>query len=166
MTSGSTLSGTTILRFLYALHVQLLYRFIVHGGLVNSAALVNSAQTLHLSSEHAIPRNLRSWLGSITLARDRPIKHKNLSFEGLLIEGYDTHRLVVAFPFVCKTLEPAARSKMFRPQKSSLIANDSEGYITCERPLSKVAQVSSALLRTRHLTSRPHVFVGIVAVTS
>lgn len=110
------------LRFLDALDVQSLFRFVLHETLVKSAALLNSEKTLQLGSERAILKNVGSWLGSITLARDRPIKHKNLSFKDLLVEGYDNGRLIVAIPFVCKTLEPAARSKVFRPPNPWLMA--------------------------------------------
>ncbi|KAI0637267.1 Not1-domain-containing protein [Trametes polyzona] len=110
------------LRFLDALNVQSLFRFILHETLVKSAALLNSEKTVQQSADRAILKNVGSWLGSITLARDRPIKHKNLSFKDLLIEGYDNGRLIVAIPFVCKTLEPAARSKVFRPPNPWLMA--------------------------------------------
>ncbi|KAI0371786.1 Not1-domain-containing protein [Pilatotrama ljubarskyi] len=110
------------LRFLDALDVRPLYRFVLHETLVKSAALLNSEKTMQLGSERAILKNVGSWLGSITLARDRPIKHKNLSFKDLLVEGYDNGRLIVAIPFVCKTLEPAARSKVFRPPNPWLMA--------------------------------------------
>ncbi|KAJ8454554.1 hypothetical protein ONZ51_g12961 [Trametes cubensis] len=110
------------LRFLDALDVQPLFRFVLHETLVKSATLLNSEKTMQLGSERAILKNVGSWLGSITLARDRPIKHKNLSFKDLLIEGYDNGRLIVAIPFVCKTLEPAARSKVFRPPNPWLMA--------------------------------------------
>ena len=110
------------LRFLDALDVQSLFRFVLHETLVKSAALLNSEKTLQLGSERAVLKNVGSWLGSITLARDRPIKHKNLSFKDLLVEGYDNGRLIVAIPFVCKTLEPAARSKVFRPPNPWLMA--------------------------------------------
>ena len=110
------------LRFLDALDVQPLFRFVLHETLVKSAALLNSEKTLQQGSERAILKNVGSWLGSITLARDRPVKHKNLSFKDLLVEGYDNGRLIVAIPFVCKTLEPAAKSRVFRPPNPWLMA--------------------------------------------
>ncbi|OSD02780.1 Not1-domain-containing protein [Trametes coccinea BRFM310] len=110
------------LRFLDALDVKPLFRFVLHETLMKSASLLNSEKTMQLGSERAILKNVGSWLGSITLARDRPIKHKNLSFKDLLIEGYDNGRLIVAIPFVCKTLEPAARSRVFRPPNPWLMA--------------------------------------------
>lgn len=35
--------------------------------------------------------------------------------QDILIEGYENNRLLVAIAFVCKTLEPVTRSKVFRP---------------------------------------------------
>lgn len=110
------------LRFIDALNFRALFNFVLHETFIKSAVLLNSEKTLQLSSERAILKNVGSWLGSITLARDRPIKHKNLSFKDLLIEGYDNGRLIVAIPFVCKTLEPCARSKVFQPPNPWLMA--------------------------------------------
>lgn len=110
------------LRFLDALNIKALFNYVLYETFVKSTQLLNSEKTLQLSSERTTMKNVAAWLGSITLARDRPIKHKNLSFKDLLIEGYDNGRLIVAIPFVCKTLEPCARSKVFRPPNPWLMA--------------------------------------------
>ncbi|KZT74256.1 Not1-domain-containing protein [Daedalea quercina L-15889] len=110
------------LRFLDALDIPSLFRFVLSETFVKSAAMLNSEKTLNSSSERAVLKNVGSWLGKITLARDRPIKHKNLSFKDLLIEGYEHGRLTVAIPFVCKTLEPCANSKVFKPPNPWLMA--------------------------------------------
>ncbi|KAL1669392.1 CCR4-Not complex component, Not1-domain-containing protein [Schizophyllum commune] len=110
------------LRFLDALNRSSLNKYILHETFVKAAALLNSEKTVQSSTERSILKNVGSWLGTITLARDRPIKHKNLSFKDLLMEGYDSGRLIVAIPFVCKTLEPAAQSKVFRPPNPWLMA--------------------------------------------
>ncbi len=60
-------------------------------------------------------KNLASWLGSITLGRNKPIKYKNLAFKELLIEGYDNNQLLKAIPFVCKILEQCSKSTVFLP---------------------------------------------------
>lgn len=38
------------------------------------------------------------------------------------MEGYDTQRLIVTIPFVCKVLEQGAQSKVFRPPNPWLMA--------------------------------------------
>jgi CCR4-NOT transcription complex subunit 1 len=110
------------LRFLDSLDRETLSKLVLQETLVKATAMLNAERTLLLSSERAILKNIGSWLGTITLARDRPIKHKNISFKDLLMEGYDSGRLIVAIPFVCKTLEPCAQSKVFRPPNPWLMA--------------------------------------------
>ncbi|KAF2165848.1 hypothetical protein M409DRAFT_67163 [Zasmidium cellare ATCC 36951] len=77
--------------------------------------MLNAQSTMDNQHERATLKNLAVWLGSITLARNQPILHRNLSFKDLLLEGYDTQRLLVAIPFACKTLSQAAHSKVFKP---------------------------------------------------
>ncbi|EPQ58539.1 Not1-domain-containing protein [Gloeophyllum trabeum ATCC 11539] len=110
------------LRFLDMLDGPILPKFILHETYIKSAALLNSEKTAQSSSERVILKNVGVWLGTITLARDKPIKHKNLSFKDLLIEGYDNNRLIVVIPFVCRTLEPAAKSTVFKPPNPWLMA--------------------------------------------
>lgn len=110
------------LRFVDALDRQALSKFVLQETFVKSAAMLNSEKTMQSGSERNTLKNVAAWLGTITLARDRPIKHKNLSFKDLLIEGYESGRLVVAIPFVCKTLEPCVKSTVFKPPNPWLMA--------------------------------------------
>ncbi|KAL0063300.1 CCR4-NOT core subunit cdc39 [Marasmius tenuissimus] len=110
------------LRFLDALNRKAVDEFILHETYVKSMNLLNSERTMNLGTERTMLKNVGGWLGSITLARDQPIKHKNLSFKDLLIEGYDAGRTTVAIPFVCKVLEAGSRSRVFRPPNPWLMA--------------------------------------------
>lgn len=110
------------LRFLDALDRPLLNKYVLHETFEKSAIVLNSEKTLQSSAERTVLKNLGSWLGQITLARDKPIKHKNLSFKDLLIEGAESNRLIVAIPFVCKILESCAQSKVFKPPNPWLMA--------------------------------------------
>lgn len=40
----------------------------------------------------------------------------------MLLEGYDSNRLIVVIPFVCKVLEQGSRSKIFKPPNPWLMA--------------------------------------------
>lgn len=77
--------------------------------------ILNSESTMHSSTERAHLKNLGGWLGMLTLARDKPIRHSNIAFKQLLIEAHDTKRLVVVIPFVCKVLDQGKNSTIFRP---------------------------------------------------
>lgn len=82
---------------------------------VSSIKMLNAESTMNASSERTQLKTLASWLGSMTLARNRPIRYRNISFKDLLIEAYDTQRLLVAIPFICKAMAMAATSLVFRP---------------------------------------------------
>lgn len=110
------------LRFLDALGSKVLSKFILHETFVKSMNMLNSERSMQSGAERNALKNVGSWLGSITLARDQPIKHKNLSFKDLLIEGYDSGRLHVALPFVCKTLEGCSKSRVFKSPNPWLMA--------------------------------------------
>jgi CCR4-NOT transcription complex subunit 1 len=104
-----------------ALDRQTLSKLILQETFLKASSLLNSERSVAGSDRNAL-KNVGTWLGTITLARDQPIKHKNLSFKDLLIEGYDNNRLIVAIPFVCKTLEPCSKSKVFKPPNPWLMA--------------------------------------------
>lgn len=92
-----------------------LWTEIQRATLVCVAQMLNSEATLHSSTERAHLKNLGGWLGMLTLARDKPIRHQNIAFKQLLIEAHDTKRLVVVLPFVCKVLDQGRSSTVFRP---------------------------------------------------
>ncbi|RKP34362.1 CCR4-Not complex component, Not1-domain-containing protein [Dimargaris cristalligena] len=100
----------------------LLVRCVLHETLLNIRVLLNSDKTVNDSTERSHLKNLGSWLGGLTLAHNKPIKYKNIAFKELLIEGYDGGRLIVAIPFVCKVLEQAGRSTVFKPPNPWLMA--------------------------------------------
>ncbi|CAB4419785.1 unnamed protein product [Rhizophagus irregularis] len=110
------------LQFLESLESQSLCRHVLHESFANIRVLLNSEKTVQSSSERSLLKNLGSWLGGMTLAKNKPIKHKNIAFKELLIEGYDNNRLIVAIPFVCKVLEQASKSKVFKPPNPWLMA--------------------------------------------
>lgn len=80
--------------------------------------LINSESALTNSTERMNLKTLASWLGGLTVAKDKPILYNNIAFKELLLEGYDSGRLIVVIPFVCKVLEQCARSKIFNAQNA------------------------------------------------
>ncbi|PKS07838.1 hypothetical protein jhhlp_006446, partial [Lomentospora prolificans] len=77
--------------------------------------MLNAESTMQNSTERTHLKNLGGWLGLLTLARNKPIKHRNIAFKKLLLEAHDTKRLVVVIPFVCKVLTQGSQSSVFRP---------------------------------------------------
>ncbi|KAI2628459.1 Not1-domain-containing protein [Hypoxylon sp. NC1633] len=82
---------------------------------ISVARMLNSESTIQNATDRSHLKSLGGWLGLLTIARDQPIKHKNIAFKQLLIEAHDTKRLVIVVPFVCKVLIQASKSTIFRP---------------------------------------------------
>ncbi|KAF9875986.1 ccr4-not transcription complex subunit [Colletotrichum karsti] len=94
---------------------NVLWSEVLRETYVSVARMLNSEATMQNSTERSHLKNLGGWLGLLTLARDKPIKHKNIAFKQLLIEAHDTKRLIVVIPFVCKVLLQGVTSTVFRP---------------------------------------------------
>ncbi|GAA5929761.1 CCR4-NOT core subunit CDC39 [Sporobolomyces koalae] len=109
-------------QFLDALKMPHLVKRVLYETFVKLSTLLNSEKTVQSSTERTLLKNLGSWLGGLTLAKDKPIRQNNIAFKQLLIEGYDSERLIVAIPFVCKVLEQCAKSRVFRPPNPWLMA--------------------------------------------
>ena len=77
--------------------------------------MLNAESTMNSQVERKYLKSLANWLGSLTIARDKPIKHRNISFKDLLIEGYETDRLLIVIPFTCNVLIQASKSTVFKP---------------------------------------------------
>lgn len=110
------------LSFLDALEIPPLHKYVLQESYGKAAALLASEKTVSSSTERTLLKNLGAWIGSITLARNKPIKHNNIAFKELLVQGYDSGRLIVAIPFVCKILEQCAKSRVFKPPNPWLVA--------------------------------------------
>ncbi|KAG0146562.1 hypothetical protein CROQUDRAFT_657201 [Cronartium quercuum f. sp. fusiforme G11] len=99
-----------------------LVRRVINETLIKCSRMLECESTLRSGAERTILKNLGGWLGSLTLARDRPIKHRQISFKELLTQGLRSKKLIVAIPFVCKVLEQANKSKIFKPPNPWLMA--------------------------------------------
>ena len=82
---------------------------------VSVRKVLNADSTMKSAAERTYLKNLGTWLGSLTIARDKPIKHKNIAFKDLLIEGWETSRLLLVIPFTCEVLAQGLKSIVFKP---------------------------------------------------
>lgn len=83
----------------------------------NISKLLRSQKIITSTSERSLLKNLGSWLGKITLGRDKPVLQRELDMKELLFQGYETGRLIAVTPFVAKILEgaPSGKSRVFKP---------------------------------------------------
>lgn len=92
-----------------------LWNEVLRETYVSVQKLLNAESTMQSASERKNLKNLSTWLGSLTLARDKPIKHRNIAFLELLIEGFETQRLNLIIPFTCNVLVQGIKSVVFKP---------------------------------------------------
>lgn len=103
------------LNILDALGNKTLWKEVLRETYVSVQRALNAEATMQNAAERKKLKNLATWLGSLTVARDKPIKHKNISFVDLLIEGLDTQRLLLVIPFTCNVLVKGTDSVVFKP---------------------------------------------------
>ena len=103
------------LELLQQFNDKILWAEVLRETYVSVVRMLNAQSTVESSTERRHLHHLGSWLGSLTIARDRPIRYRNISFKQLLVEGHDTQRLIVVIPFTCKVLTQAMKSLVFKP---------------------------------------------------
>ena len=103
------------LEVLNMLDDKILWGEVLRETYASAQKALNADSTMHSASERKYLGNIATWLGLITIARDKPIKHKNVAFKDLLIEGYEMQKLLIVVPFVCDVLMQATRSLVFKP---------------------------------------------------
>ena len=61
-------------------------------------------------------KNLGSWLGIITLSKNRPILAKDLDMKELILDAYENGKLNIIIIFISKIIEHSAKTKVFNPK--------------------------------------------------
>ena len=103
------------LNLLDLLNDKTLWAGVLRESYVSIRKIINAEATMKLATERTNLKNLAVWLGSLTIARERPIKHKNIAFKELLLEGWETSRLILVIPFTCEVLGQGTKSVLFKP---------------------------------------------------
>jgi len=101
--------------FLLKLDATELFRAVLTAVFHNVSKLLYSAKITTSTSERSLLKNLGSFLGQMTLARNKPILQRKLDVKELLCQGYETGRLIAVTPFVAKIMEGAKDCRVFRP---------------------------------------------------
>ena len=58
------------------------------------------------TSERSLLKNLGSWLGKLTLARNKPILFKDLDLKTILYDAYEQGKMIAVLPFINKARPP------------------------------------------------------------
>eukprot|EP00392_Amoebophrya_sp_AT5.2_P012101 g12196.t1 len=69
---------------------------------------------VQFTGHRMVLKNLGYWLGQLTIARNKPLKSRQLDLKNLLFDAFAAGTLTAVLPLVCKILEGVAASKVFR----------------------------------------------------
>jgi CCR4-NOT transcription complex subunit 1 len=84
--------------------------------------LILSEKLIIDSNERKILKDLGSWLGIVTLARNKPILMKDLELKELIIDSFQTGRASAIVPLVTKILDHSFKTKVFHQKNPWLLA--------------------------------------------
>lgn len=100
-------------KMVFAVNNEIFYEYVLNTTLLEVDKLLRHFKDSANDRTHS--KNLGSWLGKITLANDRPLKRDQVALKYMLMESYEFKTLHLIIPFVCKILDQAVHSKVFRP---------------------------------------------------
>ena len=127
------------MQVLEAIDSPVLERHVLWETLRKARDLLNAETTISSSQERTTLKTVALWLGRITLARNKPLRLRELNVKDLLIQGYDNKRLIVAIPFVCNLLVACKDSLVFHlpnPWLNAVLALLAEFYRYAELRLN------------------------------
>lgn len=67
--------------------------------------LLRSDRIRTQSGERSLLKNLGSWLGRLTITRNKPVRHRDLDIKGILYEAYEQGKMIAVLPFINKVRE-------------------------------------------------------------
>ena len=79
-----------------------------------AAALLESDRAITQTNERTLIKQLGTWLGLQTFARNRPVLAVDMDLKAMVRDAYQRGRMIAVLPFVQKVLEGCKGSKVFR----------------------------------------------------
>jgi hypothetical protein len=120
--SKETNQHTVYLQFLDGMGQAKLLDLITGSTFACLKVLLNALNTsfpresiLNSAPHRSVLKNLGSWLGQITVARNKAIKVKDLDLKQLLLDSYEKGHLMTTLPLVCRVMSCVQESRVFKP---------------------------------------------------
>ena len=105
----------TYLKFMIGLKMNGFEEAVLECTYENIRKLLSSDKIQTSTQDRSLLKNIGSWLGMITLARDRPVLARSLDLKELLYMAFEEGKLIAVAPFVAKVLEGCKSSTVFKP---------------------------------------------------
>ena len=99
-----------------------MYAAILQATYRNIKVLLSSGKVKTNSGERSLLKNLGSWLGQLTISKRKPVLQRDLDVKELILESYESGRMIGVVPFVAKVLEPAKDNMIFKPPNPWTVA--------------------------------------------
>jgi len=96
---------TIYMHFLDAFSDKQLFTDVRHRTLTYVRKLLSSNKIVSSTTERLLLKNLGSWLGQLTLAKNKPLLQRECDLKELLLDGYERGWLIAVVPFAAKLLE-------------------------------------------------------------
>ncbi|XP_057532309.1 uncharacterized protein LOC130810318 isoform X1 [Amaranthus tricolor] len=103
------------LKFLDKVDSKALNKDIVQATYENCKVLLGSELIKSSSEERSLLKNLGSWLGKLTIGRNKVLRYLELDPKSLIIEAYEKGLMIAVIPFTSKILEPCQSSVAYKP---------------------------------------------------
>lgn len=123
--------------FVERVHSGAFYEHVLGVTLAEIGRLLRALKDL--ATERAHLKNLGAWLGKITLGADRPLRRSHIAVKHLLVEAHDLGTLHIVIPLVCKIIDQASGSRVFRhpnPWTLGILQVLAELYVCAELKLN------------------------------
>jgi hypothetical protein len=101
---------------------QGLVKEVVRATVRNVNVLLASEKIRTNSGERSLLKNLGSWLGQLTLSRNKPLLMRDLDPKTIVYHAYESGRMIAVIPFVAKLLESSKDSIVFKAPNPWLMA--------------------------------------------
>lgn len=75
-------------------------------------ALLESDRAITQTNERTLIKQLGTWLGLLTFARNKPVLAKDMDLKQLVTDAYTRGRMIAVLPFVEKVLSGCKDSKV------------------------------------------------------
>lgn len=92
-----------------------LYKITINTTYYFVKVLVSFSADMYTHHERAMLKNLGTWLGQLTIKRNKPILHKHIDVKQALISAFGDGKLTAMLPFICRLLTDCQRSIVFAP---------------------------------------------------
>ncbi|ETV91054.1 hypothetical protein H310_14294 [Aphanomyces invadans] len=106
---------TVYLIFMEKINQPHLEHAIFKTALQHVHKLLTSGTITTNSQQRSLLKNLGSWMGLMTLGRNKALLQRDLDLKELLYVGYETGHLIAVTPLVAKILEGCKKSRVFKP---------------------------------------------------